>query len=103
MHTRQRRGNHMIRALTVIAGIGSAAWNGGLGIAHANPSQEQQACALMDDSAAAIHFGYGNSTPQYAYAVLSRQMPADVAAQVISAATRTHCPHHAAELPPGWR
>lgn len=103
LHTRQHAGKHPVRAATVIAGIGLAAWCGGSGTAYANPDHEQEACALMEDSASAIHFGYGNSTAQYAYAVLSTEMPADVAAHVVAAATRNHCPSHAAELPPGWR
>jgi hypothetical protein len=102
LHTRQSPARHHLRALAAAAGLGVAAWCG-TGIAHANPDHEREACALMDDSASAIHFGYGTSTPQYAYAVLSAEMPADVAAQVVSAATRNHCPSHAAELPPGWR
>lgn len=80
-----------------------AAWCGGAATAHATPDHEQEACALMDDSASAIHLGYGNSTAQYAYAVLSTKMPAEVAAQVVSAATRNRCPAHAAGLPPGWQ
>ncbi len=103
LHTRQPLGKHMNRAITVIAGMSVAAWCAGAGIAHADDNREREACALMDDSAAAIHLGYGESVLQYAYAVLSTEIPPDAAAHVLLAATRDSCPNHAADLPPGWR
>lgn len=99
--TRQRT----LRAVTVMAAIGLAGWCGagiGSGIAHADTSQEHQACALMDDSADAISNGYGNSTFSYAFAVLSREMPPAQAGHVLAAAAHDTCPNHAADLPAGW-
>ncbi len=82
--------------------VGLAAWCGS-GIAHADNSHEQQACALMGDYGTAIHLGYGSSTAQYAIAVLSTEMPPAEADNVVGAAIRDDCPNHAADLPPGWR
>jgi hypothetical protein len=102
LHTRHYAnfsGKHAIRALVA---VGLAAWCGS-GIAHADNNHEQEACALMDDSATAIHLGYSTSgTYQYAFAVLSTEMPAEEAAHVLVAATHDDCPNHAADLPPGW-
>ena len=102
LHTRQYAsfsGKHAIRALVT---VGLAAWSGS-GIAHADNNHEQQACALMDDSATAIHLGYSsNGTAEYAFAVLSTEMPPADAAHVLVAATHDDCPNHAADLPPGW-
>jgi hypothetical protein len=95
-------GKNTIRAITVIVAVGLAEWWGS-GIAHADNNHEQEACALMDDSSTAIHLGYGESTMQYAYAVLSTEMPPVDAAHVLLAATRDDCPNHAADLPAGWR
>jgi len=95
-------GKHAIRAVTTIATVGLAAWCGP-GIAHADNSHEQEACALMNDYATAIHLGYEDSTASYAFAVLSTEMPPVDAAHVLLAATRDDCPNHAADLPAGWR
>lgn len=95
-------GKHTIRAITTIATVGLAAWCGS-GIAHADNSHEQEACALMNDYATAIHLGYEDSTVSYAFAVLSTEMPPVDAAHVLLAATRDDCPNHAADLPAGWR
>ncbi|MDP7731627.1 MULTISPECIES: hypothetical protein [Mycobacterium] len=103
MHTRQHAGKHRLRSATVIAGVSLVAWCGASGIAHADDNHEREACALMDDSASAVHFGYGSSTMQYAYAVLSTKLPPENAAHVLFNATRDNCPNHAADLPPGWR
>ena len=46
----------------------------------------------MNDSASAISMGYGESTMQYAFAVLSTEMPSMDAAHVLLAATRDDCP-----------
>jgi hypothetical protein len=55
-------GNHTIRAIATTVTVGLAAWCGA-GIAHADNNHEQEACALMDDHATAIHLGY-SSTPR---------------------------------------
>ncbi|TDK92268.1 hypothetical protein EUA02_20930 [Mycobacterium paragordonae] len=102
LHTRQSPVRHHLRALAAAAGLGLAAWFGA-GIAHADDNHEREACALMDDSNSAIHFGYGESVLQYAYAVLSTKMPPENASHVLFTATRNQCPNHAADLPPGWR
>jgi hypothetical protein len=68
-------GKRPIRAITTMMTVGLAAWCGA-GIAHADNNHEQEACALMNDYATAIHLGYGESTMQYALAVLSTVMPA---------------------------
>lgn len=102
LHTRQSPATHHFRTLAAAAGMSLAAWCG-TGIANADDNHEREACALMDDSASAVHFGYGESVLQYAYAVLSTKMPADAAAHVLFTATRNQCPNHAADLPPGWR
>jgi hypothetical protein len=83
--------------------LGLVAWCGA-GIAHADNSHEQQACALMDDSATAIHLGYSsNGTFRYAFAALSTETPPADAAHALLAATHDDCPNHAADLPDGWR
>ncbi|HWS91784.1 MAG TPA: hypothetical protein VN306_04575 [Mycobacterium sp.] len=94
-------GNHSVRAITTMLAVGLAAWCGS-GIAHADNNHEQEACALMDDYATALHLGYTESTMQYAFAVLSTEMPPADAAHVLAAATRDDCPNHAADLPAGW-
>lgn len=95
-------GKHTIRAITMSATVGLAAWCGS-SIARADNSHEQEACALMNDYATAIHLGYTDSTVPYAFAVLSTEMPPVDAAHVLLAATRDDCPNHAADLPAGWR
>jgi hypothetical protein len=99
---RKVSGRHRIRAITVMVAVGLAEWCGS-GIAHADNNHEQEACALMDDSATAIHLGYSSTTAQYALAVLSKKMPPVEAAHVLLTATKTVCPNHAADLPAGWR
>jgi hypothetical protein len=95
-------GQHTIRVVgtTMMVGL-AAAWCGS-GIAHADSSHEQQACALMGDYGTSIHLGYGSSTGQYALAVLSTEMPPAEADNVLVAATHDDCPNHAADLPFGW-
>jgi hypothetical protein len=65
-------------------------------IAYADNNHEQEACALLDDHASSIHLGYTSTPVQYAFAVLSTEMPAVDAAHVLLAATRDDCPNHAA-------
>ena len=91
-----------IRAIAAVVTMGVAAWCGS-GIAHADTNHERQACALMDDPASAISLGYGESTMQYAFAVLSTEMPSVDAAHVLLAATRDDCPNHAGDLPDNWQ
>ncbi len=82
--------------------IGVAVWCGS-GSAQADPNHEQQACALMDDHATAVSQGYASYPGQYAFVVLSTEMPPLDAAHVLRAATHDVCPGHAAELPPDWQ
>jgi hypothetical protein len=91
-------GNHTIRAIATTVTVGLAAWCGA-GIAHADNNHEQEACALMDDHATAIHLGYSSTPAQYAFAVLSTEMAPVDAAHVLLAATRDDCPNGAADLP----
>jgi hypothetical protein len=93
---------HTTRAIAAVVMVGAAAWCGS-GIAHADNNHERQACTLMDDSASAISMGYGESTMQYAFAVLSTEMPSVDAAHVLLAATRDDCPNHAGDLPDNWQ
>jgi hypothetical protein len=95
-------GQHTIRAITTTVTVGLATWCGS-GIAHADNNHEQEACALMDDYATAIHLGYSSTPVQYALAVLSTEMPPVDAGHVLLAATRDDCPNHAADLPAGWQ
>ncbi len=94
-------GHHTIRLLATTATVGVAVWFGS-GVAHADPNYEQQACSLMDDQATAIHLGYSSYPSQYAFSVLSREMPALDAAHVLKAATHDLCPNHAGDMPQGW-
>jgi hypothetical protein len=91
-----------IAAVTTAGAISLVALSGS-GIARADNDHEREACALMDDKASAIHFGYSSVPVQYAFTVLSREMPAEEAAHTLLAATRDDCPNHAADLPPGWQ
>ncbi len=91
-------GKHTIRAITTIVTVGLAAWCGS-GIAHADNNHEQEACALMNDYATAMHRGYEDSTAQYAFAVLSTEMPPVDAAHVLLAATRDMTTPPLAEFP----
>jgi hypothetical protein len=95
-------GNHTIRAITSTVTVGLAVWCGA-GIARADNNHEQEPCALMDDHATAIHLGYSSTPAQYAFAVLSTEMPQADAAHVLLAATRDDCPNHAADLPADWQ
>jgi len=102
LHTRQyATARPGIRAITTMATAALGAWCA-CGIGHADTDHEREACALMDDHATAIDLGYSATPVQYAFAVLSSEMPAEDAAHVIAAATRDDCPKHAADLPPGW-
>jgi hypothetical protein len=93
-------GKHTTRAILTMVTVGLVVWCGS-GIAHADNNHEQEACALMNDYGTAMQLG-DDSTVQYAFAVLSTEMPPADAAHVLGAATRDDCPNHAAELPEGW-
>ncbi|WP_156764096.1 hypothetical protein [Mycobacterium sp. 852002-50816_SCH5313054-b] len=79
-----------------------AAWFGS-GIAHSDPNYEQQACALMDDHATAVHLGYSSYPSEYAFSVLSKEMPPLDAAHILRAATHDVCPNHAGDMPQDWQ
>lgn len=106
LHTRQYHhagfSRHAVRAMTALATLGLAAWSGS-GMAHADSKYERQACALMDDYATAISKGYSSYPAQYAFTVLSTELPPEEAGHVLAAATHDDCPNHAADLPSGWR
>jgi len=95
-------GRHTARAITALATVGLVAWSGS-GIARADTNHEREACALLDDHAGAIHSGYSSYPSEYAFAVLSTEMPPLDAAHVIRAATNDDCPNHAADLPADWQ
>ncbi len=95
-------GRSAIRAITTMVTAGLAAWSGA-GIAHADTNREREACVLMDDHGTAIHLGYSSYPSEYAFAVLSTEMPPVDAAHVIRAATVDDCPNHAADLPADWQ
>lgn len=113
LHTRQysaaRRakriratGQQAIRLVATTATVGVAVWCGS-GIAHAEPNYEQQACALMDDHADAMIDGYSSYPSEYAFVVLSREIPPLEAAHILRAATRDVCPNHAGDMPRDWQ
>lgn len=95
-------GQHTIRLVATTATVGVALWCGS-GIAHAEPNYEQQACALMDDHATAVHLGYSSYPSEYAFSVLSKEMPPLDAAHLLRAATRDVCPNHAGDMPQDWQ
>ena len=96
LHTRQ------YKLLTAMATVCLAAWFGS-GIAHADTNREREACALMDDHASAMINGYSSYAGQYAFVVLSHEMPPLDAAHVLKAATIDVCPNHAGDLPVDWQ
>lgn len=72
----------------------------GSGIAHADASQEQEACQLMDDPAG---HDQGYAPVEYAFMMLRTKMSAEKARNVISLATQDFCPNHVTDLPTAWR
>ena len=72
----------------------------GSGIAHADSSQEKEACQLMDD-ATGPQLGYAPA--EYAFMLLRAKMSAEDARVVMSEAAHGYCPNHIADLPAGWR
>jgi hypothetical protein len=93
---------HATRAVTTMAAVGLAAW-AGIGIAYADNNREREACALMDDHGTAMMEGYSSYPGQYAFVVLSTEMPPLDAAHVLKAATIDVCPNHAGDLPVDWQ
>ncbi len=72
----------------------------GSAIAHADGSQEKEACQLMDDPKGP-ELGY---TPaEYAFMLLRAKMSAQDARDVMSEAAQDYCPNHITDLPASWR
>jgi hypothetical protein len=72
----------------------------GSGVAHADASQEQEACQLMDDPAG---HDLGYAPAEYAFMVLRQKMSAEGARNVMSMAVQEYCPNHITDLPASWR
>jgi hypothetical protein len=72
----------------------------GQGVAHADSPQEQQACQLMDDPAAAQQ---GLAPAEYAFMQLRATMSAQRARDLMSLAVQEDCPNHIIDLPASWR
>jgi hypothetical protein len=90
-----------MRTVTTIAAGGlTSAMLFGSGIAHADASQEQQACQLMDDPAG---HDLGYAPAEYAFMVLRAKMSAEDARNVMSLAAQDYCPNHITDLPASWR
>ena len=72
----------------------------GSSIAHADSSQEKEACQLMDDPTG-LQSGY---TPaEYAFMLLRAKMSAEDARTAMSEAVHDFCPSHLTDLPASWR
>ncbi|OBF10256.1 hypothetical protein A5730_07925 [Mycobacterium sp. ACS4054] len=85
---------------TIAAGGVLLALMFGAGVAHADAGDEQQACQLMDDPAAAEQ---SLAPVEYAFMQLRSRMSAQRARTVISEAVQDYCPNHLADLPASWR
>jgi hypothetical protein len=72
----------------------------GCGTAHADASQEKEACQLMDDPAG---HDLGYQPAEYAFMVLRGKMSAADARNVMSQGAQDFCPNHIIDLPAGWR
>lgn len=70
------------------------------GVARADSADEQQACQLMDDPAAAEQ---GLAPVEYAFMQLRSRMSAERARTLMSVAVQDYCPNHLADLPASWR
>lgn len=83
----------------VLAGalFGSPLW---AAPAHADSADQQQACQLMDDPAAAEQ---GLAPAEYAFMQLRATMSAQRARDTMSLAVQTYCPNHLIDLPASWR
>lgn len=84
-----------IAASTLLAGALA-----GAAVAHADSLEEQQACQLMDDPAAAQQ---GLAPAEYAFMQLRATMSAQRARDVMSIAVQEDCPNHIIDLPASWR
>lgn len=82
-----------------VAGLLAAALSG-VGAAHADNADEQQACQLMDDPTAAEQ---GYAPAEYTFMVLRGRMSAQRARDVMSLAAQEICPNHIIDLPASWR
>jgi hypothetical protein len=91
-----------IPIITTMAAVGLATWSGS-GVASAGPDYERQACALMDDHSTAMIMGYSSYPGQYAFVVLSQEIPPLDAAHTLLAAVHDDCPNHARDLPADWQ
>jgi hypothetical protein len=90
-----------MRTVTTIAAGGLAgAMLFGAGIAHADASQEQEACQLMDDPTG---HDLGYAPAEYAFMQLRTKMSAEDARNVLSLAAQDYCPNHITDLPASWR
>jgi hypothetical protein len=91
-----------VRTITKIAagGLVGLASLFGSGIAHADSSQEKEACQLMDDPVGA-QLGYAPA--EYAFMQLRAKMSAQDARNVMSEGAQDFCPNHIIDLPAGWR
>jgi hypothetical protein len=92
----------LVRITTKIAtgGLVGLASLFGPGIAHADSSQEKEACQLMDDPSGP-QLGYAPA--EYAFMLLRAKMSAEDARNVMSEAAHDFCPNHITDLPAGWR
>lgn len=90
-----------MKALTSIAAGGLLlAVMFGSGVARADSGDEQQACQLMDDPAAAEQ---GYAPAEYAFMQLRSRMSAQRARTTMSEAVQDYCPNHLIDLPASWR
>lgn len=89
-----------MRTVAAIAAAGLVLAAPGTGIAHADASQEQEACQLMDDPAGPQS---GYAPAEYAFMQLRAKMSAQHARDVMSEAVQDYCPNHLTDLPAGWR
>lgn len=91
----------MLRAMRKLAVGGLLlALVAGPAVAHADNGEEQQACQLMDDPAAAQQ---GYAPAEYAFMQLRARMSAEKARTIMSVAVQDYCPNHWADLPASWR
>jgi hypothetical protein len=72
----------------------------GPGTAHADSSQEKEACQLMDDPSGRES---GYAPAEYAFMMLRAKMSAEDARNVMSEGAQDFCPNHIIDLPASWR
>jgi hypothetical protein len=85
---------------TIAAGGVLLALMFGSGVAHADSGDEQQACQLMDDPAAAEQ---GYAPAEYAFMQLRSRMSAQRARTTMSEDVQDCGPNHLIDLPASWR